>query len=115
MNTAKRATEEAVAMQSLGHDLLRQLAHIEEQIDHMRRSVYSVLGLADKPELRPIEDLGLTKRTANVLKAEKIYCIAQLDRLTQPQLLKIPGMGRKGLEEIEATLTLHRSWLGTDG
>ncbi|MBJ7262520.1 MAG: DNA-directed RNA polymerase subunit alpha [Burkholderiaceae bacterium] len=54
--------------------------------------------------LRPVDDLELTVRSANCLKAENIYYIGDLIQRTENELLKTPNLGRKSLNEIKEVL-----------
>ena len=54
--------------------------------------------------LRPIDDLELTVRSANCLKAESIYYIGDLIQKTEVELLKTPNLGKKSLTEIKDVL-----------
>jgi len=54
--------------------------------------------------LRPIDDLELTVRSANCLKAENIYYIGDLIQRTEVELLKTPNLGKKSLTEIKEVL-----------
>ena len=51
--------------------------------------------------LRPVDELELTVRSANCLKAENIYYIGDLIQRTETELLKTPNLGRKSLNEIK--------------
>ena len=51
--------------------------------------------------LRPVDDLELTVRSANCLKAENIYYIGDLIQRHENDLLKAPNLGRKSLNEIK--------------
>jgi DNA-directed RNA polymerase subunit alpha len=51
--------------------------------------------------LRPVDDLELTVRSANCLKAENIYYIGDLVQRTEVELLKTPNLGKKSLTEIK--------------
>ena len=74
-------------------------------------SVQSVPGL-DPILLRPIDDLELTVRSANCLKAESIYYIGDLVMKTEHELLKTPNLGKKSLTEIKEVLAQRALSLG---
>ncbi len=63
--------------------------------------------------LRPVEDLDLTVRSANCLKAEQINYIGDLVQRTENELLKTPNLGRKSLNEIKEVLAARGLQLGT--
>lgn len=73
-------------------------AQVEEQIDPIL--------------LRPVDDLELTVRSANCLKAENIYYIGDLIRRTEVELLKTPNLGKKSLTEIKDVLASRGLSLG---
>ncbi len=62
--------------------------------------------------LRPVDDLELTVRSANCLKAENIYYIGDLIQRTEVELLKTPNLGRKSLTEIKDVLAQRGLSLG---
>lgn len=62
--------------------------------------------------LRPVDDLELTVRSANCLKAESIYYIGDLIQRTETELLKTPNLGKKSLTEIKDVLAAHGLSLG---
>ncbi len=62
--------------------------------------------------LRPIDDLDLTVRSANCLKAESIYYIGDLVQRTEVELLKTPNLGKKSLTEIKEVLAQRGYALG---
>ncbi|MEJ2534108.1 MAG: DNA-directed RNA polymerase subunit alpha [Gammaproteobacteria bacterium] len=62
--------------------------------------------------LRPIDDLELTVRSANCLKAESILYIGDLVQRTEVELLKTPNLGKKSLTEIKDVLAQHELSLG---
>lgn len=62
--------------------------------------------------LRPVDDLELTVRSANCLKAESIYYIGDLIQRTEVELLKTPNLGKKSLTEIKDILASHGLSLG---
>jgi DNA-directed RNA polymerase subunit alpha len=62
--------------------------------------------------LRPVDDLELTVRSANCLKAESIYYIGDLIQKTEVELLKTPNLGKKSLTEIKDVLASRGLSLG---
>lgn len=62
--------------------------------------------------LRPIDDLELTVRSANCLKAENIYYVGDLIQRTEVELLKTPNLGKKSLTEIKEVLAQRSLSLG---
>ncbi len=73
--------------------------------------------VSDEPEidpilLRPVDDLELTVRSANCLKAESIYYIGDLIQRTEMELLKTPNLGKKSLTEIKDVLASRGLSLG---
>ena len=62
--------------------------------------------------LRPVDDLELTVRSANCLKAEQIYYIGDLIQKTEVELLKTPNLGKKSLTEIKDVLGTRGLALG---
>ncbi|NIH41156.1 MAG: DNA-directed RNA polymerase subunit alpha [Buchnera aphidicola (Periphyllus aceris)] len=71
-----------------------------------------------KPEfdpilLKPVDDLELTVRSANCLKAESIHYIGDLIQKTEVDLLKTPNLGKKSLTEIKDILSSRNLSLGT--
>jgi len=77
-------------------------------------------GAKDEPQkpsvdpilLRPVDDLELTVRSANCLKAENIYLIGDLIQRTEVTLLKTPNLGKKSLTEIKDVLATRGLSLG---
>lgn len=71
----------------------------------------------EKPEfdpilLQPVDDLELTVRSANCLKAETIHYIGDLVQRTEVELLKTPNLGKKSLTEIKDVLASRGLSLG---
>jgi DNA-directed RNA polymerase subunit alpha len=62
--------------------------------------------------LRPVDELELTVRSANCLKAENIYYIGDLIQRSETELLKTPNLGRKSLNEIKEVLAARGLTLG---
>ena len=63
--------------------------------------------------LSAVDELELTVRSANCLKAEQIYYIGDLIQKSEPDLLRTPNLGRKSLNEIKEVLTEKGLELGT--
>ena len=68
--------------------------------------------VVDPMLLRPVDDLELTVRSANCLKAENIYYIGDLIQRSENELLKTPNLGRKSLNEIKDVLAARSLTLG---
>ena len=64
--------------------------------------------------LKPIDDLDLTVRSANCLKAENVYFIGDLVQRTETELMKTPNLGKKSLNEIKEVLESHGLGLGME-
>ena len=64
--------------------------------------------------LSAVDELELTVRSANCLKAEQIYYIGDLIQKTEGELLRTPNLGRKSLNEIKEVLTEKNLELGTE-
>lgn len=62
--------------------------------------------------LRPVDELELTVRSANCLKAESINYIGDLVQRTEVELLRTPNLGKKSLTEIKEVLESHGLGLG---
>ncbi|MCY4015456.1 MAG: DNA-directed RNA polymerase subunit alpha [Gammaproteobacteria bacterium] len=77
----------------------------ETIVDEKRDEVDPVL-------LRPVDDLELTVRSANCLKAENIYYIGDLIQRSEVELLKTPNLGKKSLTEIKEVLADRGLGLG---
>jgi DNA-directed RNA polymerase subunit alpha len=69
-------------------------------------------GQFDPILLRPVDELELTVRSANCLKAENIYYIGDLIQRSENELLKTPNLGRKSLNEIKEVLASRGLTLG---
>ncbi|WP_448567185.1 DNA-directed RNA polymerase subunit alpha [Thalassotalea ganghwensis] len=68
--------------------------------------------LFDPILLRPVDDLELTVRSANCLKAEAIQYIGDLVQRAEVELLKTPNLGKKSLTEIKDVLASRGLSLG---
>ncbi len=62
--------------------------------------------------IKPIDDLELTVRSTNCLKAENIYFVGDLVQRTENELMKTPNLGKKSLTEIQEVLAEHELRLG---
>ncbi|PID48817.1 MAG: DNA-directed RNA polymerase subunit alpha [Proteobacteria bacterium] len=82
--------------------------HIEEPIKQINNQPE-----VDPVLLRPVDDLELTVRSANCLKAENLFYIGDLVQRTETELLKTPNLGKKSLTEIKDVLASHGLTLGT--
>ena len=103
--SAKILVEQLIVFTQLEHEGLAELAG----------------GLRGEPEgpepapilMRPVDELELTVRSANCLKAENIYYIGDLVQRSETELLKTPNLGRKSLNEIKEVLASRGLTLGT--
>ncbi len=91
------------------HDQIAVFVNLEESMSQSR--------VEEEPEidpvlLRPVDDLELTVRSANCLKAENIYYIGDLVQNTETELLKTPNLGKKSLTEIKDVLAQRGLTLG---
>ena len=70
--------------------------------------------LIDPIMLRPVDELELTVRSANCLKAENANYIGDLVQKTEVELLRTPNLGKKSLNEIKEVLASHGLSLGME-
>lgn len=94
------------------HDQLSVFVDFEKTVD-----VEVVPDVPPEPDfdpvlLRPVDDLELTVRSANCLKAENIFYIGDLIQRTEVELLKTPNLGKKSLTEIKDILAQKGLSLG---
>ena len=66
----------------------------------------------NKNLLRKVDELELSVRSANCLKAENIHYIGDLVQRSENELLKTPNLGKKSLTEIKDVLSTHSLTLG---
>ncbi len=64
--------------------------------------------------MRPIDELELTVRSANCLKAENIYYVGDLVQRSEVELMKTPNLGKKSLNEIKDVLAQQGLSLGME-
>ncbi len=92
--------------------LQQQLAYFVELENNVEQADESKEQEIDPVLLRPVDDLELTVRSANCLKAENIYYIGDLVQRTEVELLKTPNLGKKSLTEIKDVLASKGLSLG---
>ena len=97
---------------SIIHDQLSVFVDFKEVSEQPRVEYSSPDESIDPVLLRPVDDLELTVRSANCLKAENIFYIGDLIQRTEVELLKTPNLGRKSLTEIKDILALKGLSLG---
>jgi DNA-directed RNA polymerase subunit alpha len=92
---------------------LAVFAQLEGQVGELFETQQQPRGSNFDPILlRPVDELELTVRSANCLKAENIYYIGDLIQRTETELLKTPNLGRKSLNEIKEVLASRGLTLG---
>ena len=89
-----------------------QLAPFVDLQEEAGETAGPAAGTIDPILLRPIDELELTVRSANCLKAENLYYIGDLVQRTEVELLRAPNLGKKSLTEIKDTLATHGLSLG---
>lgn len=94
------------------HDQLSVFVDFEKVNEQLAEEVVEVEEIFDPVLLRPVDDLELTVRSANCLKAENIFYIGDLIQRTEVELLKTPNLGKKSLTEIKDILALKGLSLG---
>jgi len=107
------APEEAIRQSA--RILVEQLAifaQLEVNPHEMFEAQPQRASVIDPMLLRPVDELELTVRSANCLKAENIYYIGDLIQRTETELLKTPNLGRKSLNEIKEVLASRGLTLG---
>jgi DNA-directed RNA polymerase subunit alpha len=92
--------------------LVDQLSVLVDLKAEKAEPVEEQLPSVDPVLLRPVDDLELTVRSANCLKAENIYYIGDLIQRTEMELLKTPNLGKKSLTEIKDVLAKQGLSLG---
>ncbi len=94
------------------HDQLSVFVDFEKVNEQLAEEEVEVEEIFDPVLLRPVDDLELTVRSANCLKAENIFYIGDLIQRTEVELLKTPNLGKKSLTEIKDILALKGLSLG---
>lgn len=97
---------------SILHDQLSVFVDFEKVKEHEVEEEVVEEQPFDPVLLRPVDDLELTVRSANCLKAENIFYIGDLIQRTEVELLRTPNLGKKSLTEIKDILALKGLSLG---
>ena len=100
------------AVRTAADILTDQLSVFGDFTQRERGAAKQAVSGVDPTLLRPIDDLELTVRSANCLKAESIYYIGDLIQKTEVELLKTPNLGKKSLTEIKEVLAQRGLSLG---
>lgn len=105
--------EETIKMAAtILHDQLSVFVDFEKVNPQLEEEKVEVEEIFEPVLLRPVDDLELTVRSANCLKAENIFYIGDLIQRTEVELLKTPNLGKKSLTEIKDILALKGLSLG---
>jgi DNA-directed RNA polymerase subunit alpha len=94
------------------HDQLSVFVDFEKVNEQIAEETVVEEEAFDPVLLRPVDDLELTVRSANCLKAENIFYIGDLIQRTEVELLKTPNLGKKSLTEIKDILAVKGLSLG---
>lgn len=94
------------------HDQLSVFVDFEKVNDQVEEEKEAESEKFEPVLLRPVDDLELTVRSANCLKAENIFYIGDLIQRTEIELLRTPNLGKKSLTEIKDILALKGLSLG---
>jgi DNA-directed RNA polymerase subunit alpha len=97
---------------SILHDQLSVFVDFEKVNEQIHEEEIIEEQPFDPVLLRPVDDLELTVRSANCLKAENIFYIGDLIQRTEVELLRTPNLGKKSLTEIKDILALKGLSLG---
>ncbi len=104
--------DEAVRQASkILYDQLFNFVNLEEIIEEPKVVVEPEY---DPILLKPLDELELTVRSANCLKAEDIHYIGDLVQKTEVDLLRTPNLGKKSLAEIKNVLAERDLVLGQE-
>ena len=100
------------AVRTAAATLYDQLAVFVDLEARQESSRKGETGKTDPALLKPIEDLELTVRSTNCLKAEDIHYVGDLVQRTETELMRTPNLGKKSLTEISEVLAEHGLKLG---
>jgi len=104
--TTERISSEIRALRGL----IKEAAQSIERLEHAQK-----LFANSPPDLIQItvDDLELTVRTRNCLRAARIDLLVELLSKTEADLLNIPNMGKKSVNEVKAVLEYRGLHLGS--
>lgn len=94
-------------LRNCGNKTIKELEKISSLILCYQKDPSSILNI-------PIEDLGLSVRPLNCLKAAGIDVLGELVVLNKADLIKFHNMGKKSLQEIEEAVISKGLWFGFD-
>jgi DNA-directed RNA polymerase subunit alpha len=100
------------AIRRAGNILKDQLEVFVDLHGHDEAAAAAAESQIDPILMRPVDELELTVRSANCLKAENINYIGDLIQRTEVELLRTPNLGKKSLTEIKEVLESHGLALG---
>jgi DNA-directed RNA polymerase subunit alpha len=100
------------AIRRAGTILTEQLEVFLDLRGHDEAAAAAAESQIDPILMRPVDELELTVRSANCLKAENINYIGDLIQRTEVELLRTPNLGKKSLTEIKEVLESHGFSLG---
>jgi len=106
------AIEPEEAIRTAARILMEQLSVFADLAGTALPVEYQKTVQVDPLLLRPVDDLELTVRSANCLKAENIYYIGDLIQRTENELLKTPNLGGQSHKEIKEVLAARGLTLG---
>lgn len=92
-------------------NIIKELENIKRELEMLREVIDK---RTSKFFIKDIDELELTIRTRNCLENMDIKYIGELVKLSRSQLLAVPNLGRKSLNEIEERLNEMGLFLGMD-
>ncbi len=102
------------AVKQAANILADQLSVFVDFVARTEEDEQSTTQTLDPVLMRPIDELELTVRSTNCLKAESILYVGDLVQRSEVELLKTPNLGKKSLTEIKEVLKVHELSLGMD-
>lgn len=100
------------AVRAAAKTLYDQLSVFVDLDTHVEATRQRETTVTDPALLKPIDDLELTVRSTNCLKAEDIHYVGDLVQRTETELMRTPNLGKKSLAEISEVLAEHGLKLG---